>query len=269
MVSLATLSPSDRRQIQEVYELAQALFQSELQAMYLYGSAALGGLHPQSDIDLLLVLRGALSEEARNQLTRALLACSGRVGDTCRRPLEVTVVAISEICPWHFPPRCEYLYGEWLRQEIEAGQYPQAHENPDLVILLWQARQHSAALHGPQAKALLPEFSFEEIQKALVASLPDLMENLKGDERNVLLTLSRMWYTLVTHGITSKDHSALWALDRLPASYAPLLQLAKEGYLGAADDHWTERSAETQDLADYMRRQIEALLNKKTETNLF
>ena len=80
MVSLATLSPSDRRQIQEVYELAQALFQSELQAMYLYGSAALGGLHPQSDIDLLLVLRGALSEEARNQLTRALLACSGRGG---------------------------------------------------------------------------------------------------------------------------------------------------------------------------------------------
>ena len=79
MVSLATLSPSDRRQIQEVYELAQALFQSELQAMYLYGSAALGGLHPQSDIDLLLVLRGGAFRRSQKS-THAGAACLFRPG---------------------------------------------------------------------------------------------------------------------------------------------------------------------------------------------
>ena len=36
--------------------------------------------------------------------------------------------------------------GEWLRGEMEAGEYPQACNDPDIMILLWQARKNSIPL---------------------------------------------------------------------------------------------------------------------------
>lgn len=45
---------------------------TELLAVYLYGSALDGGLKPASDIDLLVIIRGGLSEPERAALILAL-----------------------------------------------------------------------------------------------------------------------------------------------------------------------------------------------------
>ena len=42
------------------------------------------------------------------------------------------------------------------------------------------------------------------------------MADLEGDVRNVLLTLARVWFTLETGTIASKDVAADWAITRLP-----------------------------------------------------
>ena len=65
-----------------------------------------------------------------------------------KRPLEVTIINQSDIVPLQFPPKCQYMYGEWLRGEMEAGEYPQACNDPDIMILLWQARKNSITLKG-------------------------------------------------------------------------------------------------------------------------
>ena len=48
------------------------------------------------------------------------------------------------------------MYGEWLRGEMEAGEYPQACNDPDIMILLWQARKNSITLKGAESKELIP-----------------------------------------------------------------------------------------------------------------
>jgi hypothetical protein len=48
--------------------------------------------------------------------------------------------------------------------------------------------------------------------------LPSLVADLESDTRNVLLTLARMWTTVATGRIVSKDAAAAWALERLPPS---------------------------------------------------
>ncbi len=53
-----------------------------------------------------------------------------------------------------------------------------------------------------------------------------------GDERNVVLTLSRIWYSAITGKIAPKDVAADWAIKRLPAQYQPVLLEAKQAYLG-------------------------------------
>ena len=73
---------------------------------------------------------------------------SGSVGCIEKRPLEVTIINQSDIVPLQFPPKCQYMYGEWLRGEMEAGEYPQACNDPDIMILLWQARKNSITFEG-------------------------------------------------------------------------------------------------------------------------
>ena len=68
----------------------QNLFRDRLEGVYLYGSAVLGGLQPESDVDILALLHGEMTESDRKKLGSRLLEISGRVGGP-GRPLEVTV----------------------------------------------------------------------------------------------------------------------------------------------------------------------------------
>jgi hypothetical protein len=86
----------------------------------------------------------------------------------------------------------------------------------------------------------------EAERRAIVAEVPGLLEDLEPDTRNVLLTLARVWVTLDTGEIRSKDAAADWAIERLPAARGEVLALARDGYLGsprtAGTGRWLPRS---------------------------
>lgn len=246
-------------QIKQVISIAENLFSNQILGIYLYGSSALGCLRPNSDLDILIITNQEMPIAVRENLTKELSAISGSVGCIEKRPLEVTVINQNDIVPWKFPPKCEYMYGEWLRDEIDAGKIPQSCYDPDIAILLWQAQKYSITLTGTEAEKLILPIPFYEIQKAIKYSLPNLIDSLDGDERNVLLTLSRTWYTLETGEISTKDIAAEWILPQLPVKFAQLIEIAKEAYLGNVCDDWKDNKAETMILADFMRQQIEKL----------
>ncbi len=239
---------------------AEELFGNRIAGIFLYGSATLGGLRPESDIDLLILIRGGMSCDERKTLTNLLLDLSAPPGHAGKRPLEVVVVSLEQITPWRFPPRREFLYGEWLRNRLEAGIWPEPCFDPDLVLLLRQARAHGLALAGEAAVKLIPAVPFREIRSAIRHSLPGLLASLKGDERNVLLTLGRMWFTLEKHEICPKDVAAEWVVPKLPPEFASLLRMAGRAYQGIAADHWEPVTRETTLLAEFMRQQLESLL---------
>ena len=49
-------------------------------------------------------------------------------------PLELTVVARSEVVPWRYPARRELQFGEWLRHDILSGTFEPAVLDHDLAI---------------------------------------------------------------------------------------------------------------------------------------
>ena len=59
----------------------------------------------------------------------------------------------------------------------------------------------------------------------------ELQPDWAGDERNVVLTLSRIWYSAITGKIAPKDVAADWAIKRLPAQYQPVLLEAKQSFI--------------------------------------
>ncbi|MEV7284464.1 aminoglycoside adenylyltransferase family protein [Streptomyces sp. NPDC093252] len=203
-----------------------------LLGVYLHGSAVVAGLRPDSDVDLLVVVERSLSAGRRAALVRAVGEVSGAVGDRGRRPVELIVVTRAAIDPWRYPPVCDFLYGEWLRKEYGRGYVPGPEPMPDLAPLLTMARAADTPLYGPSARTLLPVVPHADLRRAIVAGVPELLAELATDTRNVLLTLARIWTTLVTGDIRSKDAAAGWAAERLPARHRPVLEWARRGYLG-------------------------------------
>lgn len=118
------------------------------------------------------------------------------------------------------------------------------------------------ALHGPKAHRLLDPVPGEHIERAIGESLPQLIEGLEGDERNVLLTLARMWMTAATGDIVPKDTAATWAIGQLPESLGATLDLARQAYLGEATDSCADKGDEVARLVDYMKQSIADCLGR-------
>lgn len=246
----------------QALKIVEELLGSEVVAVYLFGSAVIGGLRINSDVDVLVVVNHSLPELSRRKLTDRLMRISGKIGNTDSvRPLEVTVINYGDVVPWRYPPKNELIYGEWLRDEFEKGQIQEPTYDPDLAIVLAQIRKGSVSLFGPDASDILDPVPMTDIRRAIRESLPGLIEGIKGDERNVILTLARMWLTVVVGEISPKDVAAEWAIPRLPKEHATLLDLARKAYRGEYVDKWEGLDSEVIALVNYMKNSVESYLS--------
>ncbi|MBN3928594.1 DUF4111 domain-containing protein [Streptomyces verrucosisporus] len=231
-------------QLQEAVELVEGVLGSTAIGVYLHGSSVLGGLRPASDIDLLVLSRRTMDERERHSLAEGLLGISASVdsADESRRPVELSVVVQSEIRPWRFPPTGDFLYGEWLRDAFEAGEVPHPEPAPDLALLLTTVLAGDRPLIGPPPARVIDPVPHRDLARASTAGIPDLLEELEDDTRNVVLTLARIWTTLVTGEIAPKDTAADWALARLPPEHRPVLKHARDLYLNRrySEETWSD-----------------------------
>lgn len=252
------LTTADRAVVDHVSATVEHLLGPSLVGIYLCGSAADGGLHRDSDVDLLVMARDPLTDDERRALLTDLLRVSGRrATHGPARPVELTVLLLEDVMPWRYPPRLELHYGEWLRDAVLAGDPLRPLVEPDVAVLLTQARACARPLAGPPAQEVLPLVPPGDLRRAIVDSLPPLLTTLRGDERNVLLTLARMCVTLETGAIVPKDVAAARVLLRLQGPLRELLAEARAGYRGELDDDWTGRDAEV----DRLARQLAATIH--------
>lgn len=239
------LSAAIRKQLEAALAVVEEALGTAVVGVYLFGSAVAGGLRPDSDIDLLVVGSRSLHSEEKRRIVDRLLPISGH--DTRPpgwRALEVTVIAQPEVRPWRYPPRMELQYGEWLRQELLAGELQSSPEtNPDLAVLVTMVRVSGVTLLGPAPTEVLDAVPHRDLVRAMVDGLPQLVADLETDTRNVLLTLARIWCTVATGEIRSKEQAADWVLVRLPAEQRPILGRARDLYLAGGHGPWDDAAA--------------------------
>ncbi|NYV76918.1 aminoglycoside adenylyltransferase family protein [Streptomyces sp. UH6] len=227
-------------QVREIVRLTNGVLGPDVVGAYLHGSSVLGGLRPASDVDVLVVSRRSMDERRRRALLGGLLGISGSRNRA--RPVELTVVVRSAVRPWRYPPVGDFLYGEWLRAAYEAGRVPRPEAMPDLALTVGMALAGDRPLTGPGPAEVLDPVPHADVVRASLAGVPGLLEDLEGDVRNVLLTLARVWTTLATGRVRSKDDAADWALARLPPEHRPVLRHARDLYLNCRYDEesWSE-----------------------------
>lgn len=206
--------------------------------LYLTGSAVMGGLRPNSDMDLVLVTGRSLAHVERRGLVNVLLRISKRVSEP-GRPIELTSVALADIVPWAYPPVCDLLYGEWLRATFVRGSLPKRHISSDLAVLLSTLLRTSLVVRGPAPGDVIDPVPDADVRRAILDSLPLLLRDLTGDERNVILTLARMLVTVSTGEIVTKDEAARRISPDLLESDRFVVRQAAAGYLGRIQDDWS------------------------------
>ncbi|MFC3570937.1 aminoglycoside adenylyltransferase family protein [Paracoccus simplex] len=251
-------TPRQTKQIRSTLDILHRSLGDALIGAYLHGSLVSGGLRPQSDIDLLAVVESGLSESQRHDLLAGLLRLSGRhpAAPGGARCLEVIIFRRSDLAGGDYPARAEFVYGEWLRDAFEAGETPMPDRNPEYSLVIAQARRQAIPLFGPPGDELLAEIPPGQVRQAMRDALPDLLDGLHGDERNVLLTLARMWHTACTGRFVAKDVAAGWAIARLSGQRAATLDHARRAYLGEIADDWSSQDDAARRLAAHMGEQV-------------
>jgi predicted nucleotidyltransferase len=252
------LDPLARVQLDEVVSIVHDVLGDNAVGAYLYGSAVLRGLQPASDLDVFAVIRRPTTQADKRALIDRLLPISGpRAASGPARSIELTIVVQSDIRPWSYPPTLDFLYGDWLRVEFARGDLPTSRPNPDLAVLVSIVLTSGRPLVGPPPVEVFDPVPPVDLERALVDVIPGLLDDLEADTSNVILTLARIWTTLVTGEIRPKDAAAAWVLAHLPDEHRAVLARARAIYLGEEPDQWADLASRVRPHADYVVRYVQ------------
>ena len=186
--------------LRAVVERLRSLLGDELVAVWLIGSGAAGGFEPEaSDVDVIVVVRGTLGQDAKRRLAQELsderLPCPAR-------KLELVVYTREQVASPDREPRFELNLGS-----------PVPEPSHWFLLDLAGARATGRTLLGPAPGALLPELPRDWILDALLDSLDwHAAEEPVGP--NAVLNAARAWQYAEQGAWSSKPDAAAWASAR-------------------------------------------------------
>jgi len=99
----------------------------------------------------------------------------------------------------------------------------------------------------------------------MAGDIDRLRGDIDSDTGNVILTFARIWSTVATDVIRSKDAAADWALDRLPEAHRPVLARARAIYVGDQAERWDDLRDQIVPHVDYVVAEIRRLVRAKSE----
>lgn len=250
---------SETLQLEQLTGYLQQLLGESLFAIYLYGSAVDGGLGPESDLDVLVVVSQAITLPQRQQLAETLLQISHPIG-AAQRALEVTIVRKDHILSGYYPLSYELQFGEWLRDELSQGDILGEHADPDLSILLKKAQMHHQTLFGPDLNSWSVMIPDQQLWQAMADTYPSIVAHWDedADERNQILALCRIYFSLVTNEIAPKDQAAQWVIAQLQPQHQPVLQRMVQEYKGEIEkQNWQQQHHALQPVVDFLSLKID------------
>jgi predicted nucleotidyltransferase len=256
MVVSRSLADADK-QIATTLELINSILEQKLLGVYLYGSYTIGGLQPYSDLDFFAVLNSATNDNEKKQLISGLLDKSIEDPNDTRRPIELTMAMQNQLQPWSKTSEMDFQFGEWMRKDFVKGNLsPWTNPNTDLAIIVTQVLNNGKKLYGQDPAELMDTIPIDDVKAVMESEIEDLLPEVQEDTRNVILTLVRIWNTLKTNIINSKQDAADWALGNVPDEFKPALQHARDVCIGNSEEDLNVYQAVLDPLINYLVSEI-------------
>lgn len=217
-------------------ELLKTEIGTNLRAIYLHGSLAMGSFYPpKSDVDLLVVIENPLDIATQKSLHQKCVVLSET------RPmtgfLELSIVLADLAKAVKHPIAYELHYSEAFHEQIKNGtfDYSKAKGNDsDLAAHFSVARARGISLFGPAPDQLLGAVSWRDYMDAVMDDLRWILddEHILESPFYSILNVCRVLQMLKEGEgtVSSKEEGALWALQHLPIALHPMISKALECY---------------------------------------
>ncbi|WP_426449843.1 aminoglycoside adenylyltransferase domain-containing protein [Paenibacillus sp. S-38] len=218
--------------LQAYADLLEEKLPGRMKGVYLLGSAALGAFRPLcSDVDVLGVSDGPLDPEWITELTfiHAKLAGEHEFG----RRMEVQYAPEHKLNGVGSGSRLNLAAGACF--EWEGERFKGIRETGPNTAALWILKHHGIRIAGAPAAALAVRFDGESLRREMSYNLdvywawrrkePDLFLQDLWIEFAVL-TFCRIFYTLDTGAILSKEGAAAYVRQRMTAWGQPVIDEA-------------------------------------------
>lgn len=202
-----------RTQVNQLSAALSDLFGPDLIGLYLHGSMAMGCFNPaHSDLDLIAVIQGDLSQGNARELAGRFLELSGRPS-----ALEFHLLSQVDLAEWRYPTPFHFHYSEgWrerYRQALAVGQLPPLPPaDRDLAAHLTILHHRGVVLQGPPIAALFPPVPPRDYLAAIWGDICSV--ELEQEPVYGVLCLCRVLAYAADRQVTSKEEGGRWALAR-------------------------------------------------------
>lgn len=208
----------------------------DLVGVYLHGSAVMGCFSPlKSDIDLIVVVEHALTDEIKRAFLEMTVALNGAAPP---KGIEMSVVTRGVCRPFAYPTPYELHFSaghlDWYRRDPDGYIREMKGTDKDLAAHFTVIRTRGRCLCGLPVEEVFGEVPREDYLDALWYDVEGAGEEIRSYPMYLILNLARVLAFCREGTVLSKKEGGLWALDHLPASFHPLIRDALREYTEAA-----------------------------------
>ena len=233
-------------------------FLPTVQHIYIHGSLAMGGFHPeQSDVDLLLVVSKELTREERQDLIDCCLSYSNEP-----YPLELSIMTTSQLEDWYHPSPFEFHYSEGWRSRFEEAsreertELQQGFTDPDLAAHVQVILERGITWRGQPLHKLLSGFDSAHFSDAIRADALDCLDSIEEQTVYSVLNLIRGLAYEQERVLLSKQEALHWLVNNghFPGNIVEVVRKATRSYEGGSV---TFHRQELNEFRRYMCQQLQ------------
>ncbi len=211
---------------------AKDILGKALTGVYLHGSLAMGCFNPEkSDIDLILVINGEMTDRQKRQFMETVAELNARAP---KKGLELSVVK-EDVCghfvyPTPFELHFSPAHLKWWQDDPEGYIQRMKGTDPDLAAHFTIMRKYGIVLAGAAVEEVFGEVPREAYLDSIRQDVVNAREDVLDNPVYVILNLCRVAAYVEENLILSKQQGGEWGLDHLPERYHFILRGALESY---------------------------------------
>ncbi len=244
--------------------LATSSFCGNVAGIYLHGSAAMDCYNPEkSDVDLIVVTRKAPTDAEKRAFMDGLIKLDARLpigcGDVRHGGFELSVVTQNACAPFVYPTPFELHYSRGHRASFIAD--PDGYmrkmrgTDKDLAAHFTVIRHRGVCLYGLPINAVFAPVPGADYLDSIFEDVASVRTEICENTVYCTLNLTRVLAFIEDGRVLSKREGGIWALDRLPDEFRPLIECALKDYETEEMVEYDERAAAA--YAEYMLERIE------------
>lgn len=227
-----------------------------LTGVYLHGSLAMGCFNPRkSDLDLIVVVRDALSDAAKIDYLAQIVALND---DAPPKGIEMSVVRAAYCSPFVYPTPYEFHFSHtWLslaREDPQAYVKKICGTDRDLAAHFTIINRYGAALYGKPVAEVFAPVPCADYWDSIWCDVENAAQDIGENPLYVALNLCRVLAYAREGAVLSKRAGGEWGAANLPEPYRRVAQAALACYTDDAPRQIDEAAAA--DYAQYMITQI-------------